>query len=85
MQQQIQTQIRLDLNLRQNSVSKFKKKTRQINAFNYFFYAGFVRFRMGNEPGEAPSVANTVEIMQQQQNVSFDEFLSAFIFNEFSS
>ena len=59
-------------------------KNRQINAFT-FFYAGFVRFRMGNEPGEAPTVANTVEIMQQQQNVSFDEFLSAFIFNEFSS
>ena len=49
------------------------------------FYAGFVRFRMGNEPGEAPTVANTVEIMQQQQNVSFDEFLSAFIFSEFSN
>ena len=31
---------------------------------------------MGNEPGEAPTVANTVEIMQQQQNVSFNEFLS---------
>jgi hypothetical protein len=40
---------------------------------------------MGNEPGEAPTVANTVEIMQQQQNVSFDEFLSAFIFSEFSN
>ena len=51
----------------------------------YFFYAGFVRFRMGNESGDAPTVANTVEIMQQQQNVSFDEFLTAFIFNEFLS
>jgi hypothetical protein len=64
---------------------KLKQKLVKSMLLITFFYAGFVRFRMGNEPGEAPTVANTVEIMQQQQNVSFDEFLSAFIFNEFSS
>ena len=53
MQQQTQTKFQFSrLNYAKKQI--IKTKTRQIYAVT--FYAGFVQFRMGNEPDLAPTI-----------------------------